>query len=103
MKAFESLLKPDDCVMLLIDFQAGLAFGVESIPRHNAVALACTALVFNVPVVASTSASRAYSGPLIPSLQDVLPSVKPRRARGAICVVLSSLGPFRTSIWTRVP
>jgi nicotinamidase-related amidase len=90
MKAFESLLKPDDCVMLLIDFQAGLAFGVESKPRqvvlNNAVALARTAGAFNVPVVASTSASRAYSGPLIPSLQDVLPSVKPRRARGAICL-----------------
>jgi nicotinamidase-related amidase len=90
MKAFESLLKPDDCVMLLIDFHAGLAFGVESIPRqvvlNNAVALARTAGVFNVPVVASTSASRAYSGPLIPSSQDVLPSVKPRRARGAICL-----------------
>jgi hypothetical protein len=47
MKAFESLLKPDDCVMLLIDFHAGLAFGVESIPRqvvlNNAVALARTA------------------------------------------------------------
>jgi hypothetical protein len=50
MKAFESLLKPDDCVMLLIDFQAGLAFGVESKPRqvvlNNAVALARTAGVF---------------------------------------------------------
>jgi len=30
--------------------------------------------VFSVPVVASTSASRVYSGPLIPSLQAVLPT-----------------------------
>ena len=65
--------------MLLVDFQAGLGFGVESAPRqvllNNAVALARTAAAFNVPVVASTSASRVYSGPLFPALQDALPSV----------------------------
>ena len=66
--------------MLLVDFQAGLGFGVESAPRqvllNNAVALARTAAAFNVPVVASTSASRVYSGPLLPALQDALPAVK---------------------------
>jgi len=29
-----------------------------------------------VPVVVSTSASRVYSGPLLPALQDALPGVK---------------------------
>ena len=66
--------------MLLVDFQAGLGFGVESAPRqvllNNAVALARTAVAFKVPVIASTSASRVYSGPLLPQLQEVLPSVK---------------------------
>lgn len=85
MTGSESLLKPGDCAMLLVDFQAGLAFGVESIARqvvlNNAVALARTAMAFNVPVVASTSASRVYSGPLIPSLQEALPSVKPIERR----------------------
>jgi hypothetical protein len=74
------LLKPEECVMLLVDFQAGLGFGVESDSRqallNNAVALARTAAAFNVPVVVSTSASRVYSGPLLPALQDALPSVK---------------------------
>jgi nicotinamidase-related amidase len=42
----------------------------------NAVALAKTAAAFSVPVVASTSASHVYSGPLLPALQAVLPSVK---------------------------
>jgi len=78
--AIETLLKPEDCVMLLVDFQAGLGFGVESASRqvllNNAVALARTAAAFDVPVVASTSASRVYSGPLLPALQDALPSVK---------------------------
>ena len=80
MAAADILKKPDECVMLLVDFQAGLGFGVESIPRqvviNNAVALARTAVAFKVPVIASTSASRVYSGPLLPALQEALPSVK---------------------------
>ncbi len=80
MNGYDSLLKPQDCVLLLVDFQAGLGFGVESSPRQglvaNAVALAKTAAAFSVPVVASTSASHVYSGPLLPALQAVLPSVK---------------------------
>ncbi len=80
MNGSDSLLKPQDCVLLLVDLQAGLGFGVESSPRQglvaNAVALAKTAAAFSVPVVASTSASRVYSGPLLPALQAVLPSVK---------------------------
>src|SRR5262249_42944147 len=31
---------------------------------------------FEVPVVVSTSASRVYSGPLLPALQEALPTVK---------------------------
>jgi nicotinamidase-related amidase len=80
MAESDVLLKPEECVMLLVDFQAGLAFGVESIPRqvvvNNAVALARTCVAFKVPVVASTSASRVYSGPLLPALQEALPCVK---------------------------
>ena len=70
------LMKPEESVMLLVDFQAGLGFGVESTSRqvvlNNAVALARTAVAFKVPVIASTSASRVYSGPLLPPLQEVL-------------------------------
>ena len=80
MAATDTLLKPEQCVMLLVDFQAGLGFGVESASRqvllNNAVALARTAAAFNVPVVVSTSASHVYSGPLLPALQDALPSVQ---------------------------
>jgi nicotinamidase-related amidase len=81
----DSLLNPADCALLIVDFQAGLAFGVESIARqtvvNNAVALARTAAAFGVPVVASTSASKVYSGPMLPSLQAVLPSVTPIERR----------------------
>jgi nicotinamidase-related amidase len=68
-------------MLLLVDFQAGLAFGVESAGRqtlqNNAVALAKTAVAFNVPVVASISASKVYSGPMLPALQNAIPEVKP--------------------------
>jgi len=80
MPEADVLLKPEESVMLLVDFQAGLGFGAESMPRqvvvNNAVALARTGVAFKVPIVASTSASRVYSGPLLPALQDALPSVK---------------------------
>ena len=70
---------PAECLLLLVDQQAGLAFGVESSDRqvllNNTVALARTAVVFDVPVVVSTSASKAYSGPLMPPIQAVLPGV----------------------------
>ena len=46
MSATDVLLKPEEYVMSLVDFQVGLGFGVESMPRkvvvNNAVALART-------------------------------------------------------------
>ena len=71
------LLAPDSCALLLIDHQAGLAFGVGSTDRQvllsNTVALARTAINFKLPVVVSTSASKVYSGPLMPAIAAVLP------------------------------
>ncbi len=74
------LLTPDECALLLIDHQAGLAFGVGSSDRQallgNTVALARTAINFKLPVVVSTSASKVYSGPLMPAVQAALPDIK---------------------------
>src|SRR5215469_4030053 len=73
------LLIPDECALLLVDQQAGLAFGVGSIDRqvllNNVIALAKTARAFGVPVVVSTSATKVYSGPLMPAVQAALPGV----------------------------
>ena len=50
------LLQPAECALILVDHQAGLAFGVSSIDRqvllNNVVALAQTATTFQIPVVA---------------------------------------------------
>ena len=75
----QRLLEPGDCALLLVDHQAGLAFGVGSSDRqsllNNVIALAKTAKTFGLPVVASTSATKVYSGPLMPAIQAVLPEV----------------------------
>jgi nicotinamidase-related amidase len=75
-----SLIQPAQCVLLLVDQQAGLAFGVGSSDRqvllYNVIALAKTAIAFGIPVVASTSASKVYSGPLMPAIQAALAGVK---------------------------
>src|SRR6516162_9306554 len=73
------LLVPDECALLLVDPQAGLAFGVGSIDRqmflNNVIALAKTARAFSLPIVVSTSATKVYSGPLMPAIQAALPGV----------------------------
>ena len=79
MNDLTTLLTPADCALLLIDHQAGLAFGVGSIDRQvlreNTIALARTAKVFGLPVVVSTSAAKVFSGPFMPAVNAVLPDV----------------------------
>jgi nicotinamidase-related amidase len=73
------LMEAKDCALILVDQQAGLAFGVGSADRqtllNNVIALARTATVFNLPIVASTSATKVYSGPLMPAVQAAIPEV----------------------------
>lgn len=79
------LLTPNDCVLVLVDEQAGLAFATGSSDRQGlrsgAIALAQTAVAFSIPVIASTSASKVYSGPLMPPLRAVLRDVTPIERR----------------------
>ena len=79
MDVLRDLLVPTDCAVVFADQQAGLAFGVQSMDRqallNNSIALARTANAFALPVVASTSASKVYSGPMMPALQAALPGV----------------------------
>jgi nicotinamidase-related amidase len=85
MDALSDLITPADCAVVFADQQAGLAFAVQSMDRqvllNNSIALARTAGVFALPVVASTSASKVYSGPMMPALQAGLPGVTPIERR----------------------
>ena len=79
------LIQPGECALLLVDLQAGLAFGVNSVDRqtlvNNAISLARTAVAFGLPVVVSTSASKVYSGPFMPAIAKMLPSIEPIERR----------------------
>ena len=71
------LLTPENCALVLVDQQAGLAFGVESMDRQsmlsNTVALVKTARAFALPLVVSTSATKVYSGPVMPAIRTLIP------------------------------
>ena len=77
MDPLAELITPENAALVLIDQQAGLAFAVQSIDRqvllNNTAALVRTALAFDLPIVISTSATKVYSGPLLPDLRALLP------------------------------
>jgi nicotinamidase-related amidase len=80
------LLDPTSCALVLVDPQAGLAFGVGSEDRQtlrsNLVALARTAKVFGLPIIVSTSATKVYGGPVMPAVQQAIPEVTAIDRRG---------------------
>ncbi|WP_321967833.1 isochorismatase family protein [Burkholderia cepacia] len=70
-------LSADNAALLLIDHQTGLSNGIQdqSVPEYIA---AVTALVkvgktFNLPAIATTSASDGPNGPLLPIIPKILP------------------------------
>ncbi|GII90250.1 isochorismatase family protein [Sinosporangium siamense] len=74
-------LSPENTAILLVDHQTGLLVGVQDHPLdeiiRNALALARAGKVFDIPVVASTSAQTGPNGPLLPELMAELPEGTP--------------------------
>lgn len=72
------LLKPDNSVLLMIDYQPQMAFGVANIDRqtlkNNAIGLAKSALLFKVPTILTSVETEGFSGYVFPELLDVFPS-----------------------------
>ncbi|WP_422040504.1 hydrolase [Roseibium sp.] len=71
------LLTPQNAQLIFIDHQPQMAFGVQSIDRqtlkNNAVALAKSARVFNLPVTITTVETDGFSGHTYPELLAVFP------------------------------
>lgn len=71
------LLTPQNSMLLLIDHQPQMIFGVRSHDRqairNNVAALAKAAKTFAVPTVLTTVAAESFSGPLIPEVKSVFP------------------------------
>ena len=77
MSKYTTMLTPQDCALVLIDYQPAMFQGVESHPRldvvHNVQVLAKTAKLFKIPTVISTVAKDSFSGPFMPEVTDLFP------------------------------
>ena len=71
------LLTPVNNVLVLVDYQPQMLFGVTSIDRqllkNNAVALAKAAKAFTVPTILTSVETTSFSGYIFPELLGVLP------------------------------
>ncbi|MDP3268188.1 MAG: isochorismatase family protein [Legionella sp.] len=72
------LLTPQNSVLLLIDYQPEMMFGVANIDRqnlkNNLVALAKSAKLFSVPTLITSVETESFSGYVCPELLDVFPN-----------------------------
>jgi len=71
------LLNPNNCALLLIDFQSQMIFAAGSsdgtLLINNVVGLAKAAKLFKVPIILTTIAEKSFSGPVFEQLQTVVP------------------------------
>ena len=74
------LLTPENSVVLFVDHQPQMFFGVGSDSRTDIInattGLAKSAKVFDVPVVLTTVASQSFAGNLIPQVAEEFPDHK---------------------------
>jgi nicotinamidase-related amidase len=77
----ETLLDPEQSVVVIIDHQPQMYFGVEGASRsaieNNTVGLAKAAQLFNVPCILTTVEAKTFSGYLYSKIQQVYPKIKP--------------------------
>jgi len=68
----------EDAALLLIDHQLGTMRLIRNVPvdsvRRNTLALAKTARILGLPVVLTSSQEGNVQGPLMPELQEILPT-----------------------------
>jgi nicotinamidase-related amidase len=80
-QTIHSLLTPDNCTVVLIDYQPQMFFGIQSLDRqmliNNAVGLAKSAKAFKVPTILTSVASKTFSGVFLPQLQAEFPGRDP--------------------------
>jgi len=72
-----TLLTPGDHTLIMIDFQAQMAFATKSIDavtlRNNAAMVAEAAAGFKVSTILTTVAEKSFSGPMFSEITDVFP------------------------------
>ena len=77
MNQYHKLYTPEDSVVVFIDHQPQMTFGVAGIDRasliNNVTLLAKVAKEFNVPAVLTSVETESFSGYIWPQLLDVFP------------------------------
>lgn len=81
LEGIHDLLTPDNSVLILIDHEPQMIFGVGSMDRqlllNNVEALAKTAKLFSVPTILTTVEANAFSGEILCQIKDVFPDIVP--------------------------
>lgn len=87
-KHFADQLTPNNAALLLVDHQAGLSLGVETMNpetfRNNVAALVKVGKLFGLPTLVTTSADTGPNGPLMPDITRLLPEAEVIRRQGEI-------------------
>jgi nicotinamidase-related amidase len=82
-----TIFTAQDSALLLIDHQVGTMQLVKNIPyevvKQNAIALAKTAKILNIPVVLTSSQETNVQGPLLTELEEILPEAFEARIQRA--------------------
>ena len=77
MNQYHKLYTPEDSVVVFIDHQPQMTFGVANIDRatliNNVTLLAKVAKEFNIPAVITSVETESFSGYVWPQLLDVFP------------------------------
>jgi len=77
----KELLDPKNSVLILIDHQPAMTFGVANIDRqlliNNVVGLSKAAKVFNIPTIVTAVESKSFSGAIWPQITELFPDQKP--------------------------
>jgi nicotinamidase-related amidase len=82
-----TIFKPEDTALVLIDHQIGTMQLIKNIEleivKRNTIALAKTAKILNMPVVLTSSQEENVQGALLPELQDIVPEAFVARIKRA--------------------
>jgi hypothetical protein len=74
-------LRPDNCVIILMDYQSQFALSISSsdgdILVHNATNLAKIGKTFNIPTLLTTLGESSFGGPIFSNIQEIFPDQKP--------------------------
>ncbi|WP_114191868.1 hydrolase [Edaphovirga cremea] len=79
--SIKELIDPNNSVLIFIDHQPQMSFGVANIDRqqlkNNTVALAKAGKIFNVPTIFTSVETESFSGYIWPELLAVHPEITP--------------------------